>query len=272
MSSRNAYFYRYEDIQGNEDVLLFQDGAVLLQEDDPFWPGSVLNVIAAHNNPLLLVGSFNGRPCIAYDIDAQVDLSALAVVRISPRQLLFQRSHTEFVAIGMATQLINWVRSHRYCGQCGSPTRVHQKERAFVCNQCAERFYPRINPCVIVLVTRGQQMLLAKHARSANHLFSCLAGFMEIGETPEDTIRREVQEEVGIAVHNLRYIQSQSWPFPSQLMLGYFAEYLAGDVQADGVEILEVGWFSPDAMPPTPSAATSVAGKLIEVFLRDQSA
>jgi NAD+ diphosphatase len=124
---------------------------------------------------------------------------------------------------------------------------------------------------VIVLVIRGNKMLLARSAKFKSEFYSCLAGFIEVGETPEETVSREVMEEVGLEVDNIRYIKSQSWPFPSQLMLGFFADYKAGNITPEPEEIAEADWYSIEQLPTVPSAEISVAGELIEQFVNSQS-
>ncbi|HAS48912.1 MAG TPA: NAD(+) diphosphatase, partial [Gammaproteobacteria bacterium] len=128
-------------------------------------------------------------------------------------------------------------------------------------------FFPRISPCVIMLITKGDQMLLAKSARFNANFYSCLAGFIEIGETPEQTVHREVMEEVNVKVKNIRYISSQSWPFPSQLMLGFLAEYESGEIIPEPTEIADAKWYDINSLPNVPSEKISVAGKLIRTFI-----
>jgi NAD+ diphosphatase len=142
---------------------------------------------------------------------------------LSLRNLLEQLSEPEFQTAGRALQVLRWHFDHQFCGRCGNPTVQHTKDLAKTCVNCAIDFYPRLSPCIITLVTRGDECLLAWHTRSKEEKYSCLAGFIEMGESPEDTLEREVMEEVGLKVENIRYVASQPWPFPGQLMLGYFA-------------------------------------------------
>jgi NAD+ diphosphatase len=134
--------------------------------------------------------------------------------------------------------------------------------RAMACAACRSLLYPRIAPCVIVLVTRGEEMLLARNARFPRPMYSTLAGFIEPGESAEDTLRREIREEVGVEIGESRYFASQPWPFPNQLMLGFFADYAGGELVPDGDEIAEAGWYHPRDLPPVPPP-TSIAGQLI---------
>lgn len=171
-----------------------------------------------------------------------------------------------FQLAGRALQIAQWFYDHRYCGRCGQKTDHDTIDRAKVCTGCELRFYPRISPCMIVLVTRGEEILLAHHQRASRVMYSTLAGFVEAGESLEDCVKREVMEEVGISVNKLEYFRSQPWPFPSQLMLGFFAEYAAGDIQIDPFEIVDAKWFRYDQLPQTPAPA-SVAGQLIAHYV-----
>jgi NAD+ diphosphatase len=144
--------------------------------------------------------------------------------------------------------------------------RVDVDERAMCCDSCTTAIYPRIAPCIIVLVTRGEELLLARNVNFPRPMYSTLAGFIEAGESAEETLIREVREEVGIEVGNLSYFHSQSWPFPSQLMLGFFAEYVSGEIVCDPAEIADARWFHYRELPPTPPAS-SISGQLIEHYV-----
>ena len=171
-----------------------------------------------------------------------------------------------FHAHGRAYQLLYWLDTHRHCGRCGTLTRAIEDGRAVLCDSCSLRVYPRVSPCVIVLVSKGDKLLLAAAAGFQKRFYSTLAGFMEPGETCEDAVIREVREEVGIEVGNIRYFSSQPWPFPSQVMLGFFAEWQSGDLALNPDEIEDADWFDVSAMPPTPPNA-SISGQLISHFI-----
>jgi NAD+ diphosphatase len=173
-----------------------------------------------------------------------------------------------FALTGRAAQLLDWQRDHRFCGRCAAAMELGDGGRAMRCPSCGLLNYPRIAPCVIVLVTRGRDLLLARNARFPRPMYSTLAGFIEPGESAEDTLRREVREEVGVEVGDLSYFASQPWPFPGQLMLGFFAEYRSGDIRPDGDEISEADWYTPDELPPIPPPA-SIAGRLIRAHCAD---
>jgi NAD+ diphosphatase len=171
-----------------------------------------------------------------------------------------------FLEAGAATQVLEWANTHRYCGRCATPTERVPGERCMRCPSCGLHAYPRIAPAVIVLVRRGAEALLARGARFPLPFFSTLAGFVEIGETLEETVAREIREEVGIEVSDVRYFGSQPWPFPHSLMVGFTAQWAAGDVRPDEKEILEAKWFRADALPTVPPRL-SIARRLIDAWV-----
>ncbi len=175
-------------------------------------------------------------------------------------------SPAAFQLAGRALQIARWFYDHRFCGRCGQSTTRDSLDFARVCQHCSLRFYPRISPCMIVLVTRGDEILLAHHHRASRVMYTTLAGFIEAGEGVEECIRREVMEEVGVQVGELKYFQSQPWPFPGQLMLGFFAEFASGDIVIDPTEIIDAKWFRYDELPQVPATAT-VAGQLIAHYV-----
>ncbi len=161
---------------------------------------------------------------------------------------------------------MEWNRNHRYCGRCATATEAAPGARARRCPQCGLYAFPRLAPAIITLVQRDDgRALLARNARWPTAMYSCLAGFVEPGESVEDAVRREVLEEVGIEVGDLEYFGSQPWPFPHSLMLGFHARYHAGDIKVDGEEIAEARWFAPDELPDIPGRI-SIARKLIDAW------
>jgi NAD+ diphosphatase len=169
---------------------------------------------------------------------------------------------------GRALQILEWDRSHRYCGRCGTATVVKDNERVRLCPSCGYVAYPRISPAMMVLVRRGRELLLARAPHYAPGMYSALAGFVEAGESIEETVRREVREEVGLEVANLRYFASQSWPFPHQLMIAFHADYAGGELRPDPVELVDAAWFPPDRLPALPTPV-SVARRLIEAAVAE---
>jgi NAD+ diphosphatase len=168
-----------------------------------------------------------------------------------------------FAIASRASQLLRWDREHRICGACGTPTQRAMGEPARICPACKLRAYPRISPVIMVLIHRGREVLLARNSRNVTGAFSALAGFVEAGETLEQTIVREVHEEVGVEVRDIRYFGSQSWPFPHSLMIAFTAAYAGGAIVPDGIEIEEARFFDIDALPRLPLAGLSIASRLI---------
>lgn len=169
------------------------------------------------------------------------------------------------LAIAMrGVQLVDWARTNRFCGACGHATEQQPNERGMRCSACGLVAYPRICPAMMTLVTRGRQVLLARNINFPPGRYSALAGFLEAGESIEDAIHREVREEVGIEVHQLRYFASQSWPFPNSLMIAFTAEWLSGELAPDPAEIADARWFELDALPDLPPAGISISRALID--------
>lgn len=183
---------------------------------------------------------------------------------------MYNAGQTEETAtrVSRAKGLLEWLRNTRYCSCCGAPLRPHSTQTALECPDCGKLTFPRIEPCVIVLVRRGDKMLLAKHRQRNQDIYACIAGFMEAGETAEQTVKREIMEETGLTVKNVRYFGSQSWPFPSQLMIAFTADYESGEIRIQESEIQHAAWFAKDECPATPKPG-SIAYRLIESFGQD---
>ena len=207
------------------------------------------------------LGDLDATACVAVSLSDDVD--APDGWRYAGLRSLFFRLQEPLLAIAArAFQVVEWDRTHRYCGRCGTPTRDKPGERAKECPACGHVAYPRVTPAMMVLVTRGRELLLARSPRFPPGMYSALAGFVEPGETIEDCIRREVREEVGIEVGNIEYFSSQSWAFPHSLMIAYTAEYAGGELRPDESEIAEARWFAWDAVPELPPSI-SISRRLI---------
>lgn len=167
---------------------------------------------------------------------------------------------------GCAAQLIRWDGAHQFCGRCGNPTEDLAEERAKKCPPCDLIYYPRLSPAVIVAVIKEDRILLARSGRFPTNFYSVLAGFVEPGESLEECVAREVYEEVGIVVTNIRYFGSQPWPFPDSLMLGFTAQYQSGDIRIDETEIADAHWYAADALPNIPPGI-SIARHLIDWYV-----
>lgn len=174
----------------------------------------------------------------------------------------------EFRWAGRARQLLEWRGQHRFCGRCGEETVLAEEGTALRCPRCGLSAFPRVSPAVIVLVHDGRRILLGRAPRFPPGMYSTLAGFVEPGESAEEAIRREIREEAGVEVAEVRYFGSQSWPFPHSLMLGFHARYRSGEVRRDERELEDVRWFDRDGLPELPPPV-SIARRLIESYLAE---
>ncbi|MGB1951543.1 MAG: NAD(+) diphosphatase [Marinobacter sp.] len=205
------------------------------------------------------LGQWGGQPCFVVEADSGPE-GDQEEVSLRDAILGMPGAPTEMLSTGF--QVWQWWRDHRYCGRCGGVTGLHALERARWCEPCGIPWYPRVAPCVIVMIRRDDRMLLARSSRVKRHFYSLIAGFVEPGETLEQAVVREVKEETGLDVNNIRYSTSQPWPFPHQLMMGFFADYCGGDLVLQEDELAHADWFLPDDMPPVPPV-TTIAGRLI---------
>jgi NAD+ diphosphatase len=224
-----------------------------------------------------LLGVDDGTPIWAVGVDrvqAADTIDALDGEPVHLRPLFGTVLDSDWALAGRAAQVLTWARDHRFCGRCGTATESHTSDRALQCPACGMQSFPRISPAVIMLVERttdrGPEVLLAWGRQFPGRFFSALAGFVEPGESLEQCVVREVREETGIEVGDVRYFGSQPWPFPHSIMIGFTATYLSGEVTIQEEEIVEAGWFGPNELPPVPRGGMSIAGWLIDAWLTDQ--
>ncbi|MDO8696184.1 MAG: NAD(+) diphosphatase [Pseudomonas sp.] len=222
-----------------------------------------LPILAEHG-----LGYFAGDPIYLLELQQPVELAGCSWQGL--RQLMLQGDAGTFKMLGFASQIGTWARQHRFCGSCAGPMQPVAGERAMHCPTCAIQHYPRLSPSMIVLVTRGDEILLARSPRFNQGVYSTLAGFVEAGESVEECVAREVFEEVGLQVHNLQYVASQGWPFPHSLMLGFHAEYAAGEIVMQAEEIEDARWFALDDLPLLPPPS-SISRYLIDLYLARRS-
>ena len=211
------------------------------------------------------LGEVNGQPCFAVELDDEHSPAEPFFLQ-DMRRFAVEVGEELFMLAGRGLQIIQWHRDHQFCGRCGHATEDHPADRAKICPSCGHSAYPRISPCMIVLVTRGDEVLLGRSPNWPPNMFSTLAGFIEPGETIEQAIHREVYEEVGISVRNLVYHASQPWPFPHSLMIGFYAEYDGGQIRVDGEEISEAHWFPITQLPKIPPNG-SISRYLIDSYV-----
>ncbi|MEP4891330.1 MAG: NAD(+) diphosphatase [Aliiglaciecola sp.] len=226
-----------------------------------------LAMIHHYDDQIISLGEFDGTPCLAVDVGNE-QLVIDDYETMSLRGIYLGNNFSLFQTVARAWQWILFRRTHRYCGQCGSAMQQVKWEMATHCYNCNHRCYPRVSPCIIVAIRKGNKILLAQgRAHKDRKMFSTLAGFVESGESLEQAVHREVFEEVGVKIKNLEYFGSQPWPFPHSLMMGYLAEHDSGEIEVDGDEIIEAHWYEPDNLPVIPPKI-SIAGQLIEETLR----
>lgn len=223
------------------------------------------------------LGTLDGQPCYSAELPkdafAQRSEGKLNEV-IAPdgmalqglRELYGTLDEDLYALCGRAIQIVEWDRTHQYCGHCATPTTQLPNERAKRCPKCGLVNYPRLSPAIIVLISRGEELLLARAPRFPAGMYSVLAGFVEPGESLEETVVREVREEVGISVKDIRYFGSQPWPFPNSLMIGFTATYASGDIVIEPQELVDAAWFSKHNLPQVPPKL-SIARKLIDWFV-----
>ncbi len=250
---------------------LFDKNNLLVEKEDP---GSIprLNSEQTAGLPMgkaFYFGSYKTIPCYCAQLKSQEYPDAYT--QISLRTFYIQARDIFRQMAAHARGVMDLHVNFLFCGRCAAPTIPNTEEHARVCPSCNLNFYPRISPAVIMAVTKGDKILLARGINFPDKkMFSVLAGFVSPAETLEDCVRREVMEETGIQVKNICYVKSQPWPFPDSLMIGFTAEYADGKIVIDPKEILEAGWFNAANLPKTP-AAFSLAGELINGFLQNKT-
>ena len=254
--------------------------------NDPFIPGLVIHPDASEHRYIHVIGTkvfIDDRPAedgwdhhflgmhgsvAVWGIDVPHGQDPAYGAETDLYSLFGRVSETDWAVAGRAVQIVEWARTHRYCGRCGEKTRLADNERAFVCPSCRLMNFPRLAPAIITLVTRGDEALLARGVQFRAPMYSTLAGFVEAGESMEDAVHREVREEVGVEITNIRYWGSQPWPFPHSLMVGFRAEWTSGHIEIDPSEIVDAQWYTRDSLPPIPPGI-SIARKLIDAWLAE---
>ncbi|HEX8149900.1 MAG TPA: NAD(+) diphosphatase [Pyrinomonadaceae bacterium] len=214
------------------------------------------------------VGCLEGERCFSAELAPDAEHPA-GTRFVNLRQLYGRLPEPLTGVAARAVQLVEWDRTHQFCGACAAPTEYHTKARARVCTNpaCGLEFFPRLAPAVIVAVERGPEILLARSPHFTPGRYSVLAGFVEPGESVEGAVHREVLEETGVRVRNLRYYGSQAWPFPNALMLGFQAEYDGGEVTPDGDEIEDAAFFHAERLPETAPGRESISQWLLHDFM-----
>ena len=215
----------------------------------------------------LYLGRLDGTQCWAAELpEGAAAPAGLAWAGLRTLYTVLEDDH--FALAGRALQLLAWDRTHQYCGRCGTPTELKPDERARICPACKLTAYPRLAPAVMALVKRGRQLLLGRSPHFPAGMYSALAGFVEPGESLEQCLEREVHEEVGVRVGNIRYFASQPWPFPHSLMVAFVADWRSGEIAPQVGEIEDARWFDVLQLPKLPSRI-SIARRLIDAVCQE---
>jgi NAD+ diphosphatase len=253
--------------QDGDLLFIYRDNSLCVLEcadrDTTYLPTRAdLGALGIIAEPGHYLGDLDGRGCYACATAIDSDASPAAHWR-SLRQLFGRLDDMSFALAGRALQILQWDETHRFCGRCGSRTELAPEERSRRCPACGLAHYPRLAPAVMALIRRGNELLLARSPHFPPEMFSALAGFVEPGESLEETLVREVREEVGIEIANPRYFGSQPWPFPHSLMIAFVADYAGGEINPQADEIEAAGWFAIDRLPRLPHRI-SIARRLID--------
>ena len=207
-----------------------------------------------------------GEPEFRYTaIALEDDCPAPSGCKWVPIRSLFEKGNSgneQIICAARAHSLLKWRKKKRYCPKCGTLMIDDKLETARLCPKCQDKLYPQVTPAIIVLIEKGDEILLARHIQRNNDIYTCLAGFVEPGESAEQAVQREIREELGIEVQNIRYVTSQAWPFPDQLMLAFKADFKCGEIVLQEDEIEEAKWFKRDNLPAIPKEG-SVAWRMI---------
>jgi len=216
------------------------------------------------------LGHLDGRDCYAVEL-AEGIAPPQGMTLEGLRQVYGRLDETLFWVATRAVQIVDWDRTHLFCGRCATPLQTKKTERAKECPMCGQLHFPRLAPAIIVVVERGHELLLARSRHFPLGMYSVLAGFVEPGESLEEAVVREVKEEVGLGVKDIKYFGSQPWPFPHSLMIGFTATYAEGKITLEDSEIEDAGWFTADHLPQIPGKI-SIARKLIDWFVEKHRA
>ena len=262
--------------EGEKYILAIVDGHVVTRVSEQSYPHKFLlteqeaDQLAFFLKSKITLGQWRGNDCEVWDLLPEVK-AVQDFQWVDLRSLLADSSDMAFCMASRAVQLLEWSKGHKYCSRCGGLMDRHPRDHAMQCKACAADYYPRISPCIIVIVTYQDKCLLARQAQWPVGRYSALAGFIEAGESAEQAVFREVYEEVGLEIENIRYVGSQSWPFPGQLMLGYIASAKSQHIRIDGVEISDAQWWHYQQLPEFIPPPTIMAGRLIQTFVEEVS-
>ncbi len=249
--------------EGNILWLVFHEDAILLTGENAIPCGKLPPCVLAATDTCVPLADYEGVPCRAIHLSER--RAAPNCQYISLRASFERLPKSVYKLAGKARELLYWNANTRYCGSCGSPLEIHSPISKH-CPQCGRTFWPQLSTAIIVAVTRGPEILLVQSNQFKSDYLGLVAGFVETGETLEECVRREVMEETNIRIRNIQYFQSQPWPYPCGLMIGFKAEYESGELILQRSELNKGGWFRADNLPPIPGKV-SLARRLIDDWL-----
>ena len=257
----------FDALAPNSIIVLYSGKSALMAENGGRLPTAAeLAGTLAAETVMMFSGTMDGVEC--WGARMPKEYAAPQGLELVESRLAFVHPNPDIAnAISRCREFISWRNSHRLCGACGTKTEFAASDLAIVCPACGMMYYPQIAPAVITMITRnkGREILLAHNKRFTTPSFSLIAGFVEAGESLEQAVAREILEETGVTVKNIRYLSSQPWPFPNSLMLGFMAEYESGEATPLDGELSEMGWYSKENLPQLPSPG-SIARKIINEY------
>jgi NAD+ diphosphatase len=261
----------HKDSEGDYWFLFKGDKLIVLKEKGkikiPRW--NEIDKLNTSVYNIQSMGSYYNCNCKCGEIIDDIDKESIELLDLRALSTLINEEI--YLLASKANLLLNWLRTNQYCGVCGGEMykKDSQSERAMVCSNCGNTTWPRTSPAIIVAVTKEDRLLLAHNRFFPEGRYSVIAGFVEYGETFEDCVKREVYEEVGIKIKNIKYFGSQPWPYPNSMMVGFTAEYLDGDIRVDEEEILDANWFTKGEVLKLHNKSISIGSDLIEWFLNE---
>ena len=258
MDKNKLYF-----ILNNDELLVeIKDGHILIPNDRD------VNALGVNSDSLEFLTSKDNNDFFFGEVN--IVLSETSKFKFHKLRTIIGIMDKDFFSlVAKAIHIAKWNNTYKYCSKCGNLAEDKKDELAKICPKCGYISYSRISPAIITAVVKDNKLLLAHNANFPSNMYSVLAGFVEPGETFEDCVAREVFEEVGIKVKNIKYFGSQPWPFPDSLMVGFTCEYESGELKVDGVEIDHAAFYSLEELPNIPSSG-SIAKKLIDWFINNQ--
>ena len=262
----------HETIKEDSKLIIFCDNKILYDQAKNTYSFAIKDLnLSDQLGPYLAIALIDN--CFVYVLNIDEDQNILGLFMdpdvihfVELRQMLGILDQSSFLLLSRATILKSWLSANVFCSICGNKNSFNKKEGAFECSCNAAPKYPTISPCIITLIYDEDNILLGRSKFFPPNMYSTLAGFIEAGENAEEALIREVKEEVNVEIENIKYFSSQSWPFPAQLMLGYFCQYKKGEIILNDAELEDARWFNIKELPIIPPDA-SISGQLIRSYI-----